>query len=218
MLRLLAICLICVVGGGFAALNEARPFLAAQGSDQDIFERFVHTAPPVPHSLLGARITLSACLQASLGIYGRVQPTPRKESLAANCKTAAQIALSRSPADAFAHVVTAKFAFDLGLSDVGNTHLAASRFIAPYEIWLARWRWAVAEPRFAILDDTARSAYWQDVILLAGSYVGVIDVARKYAVDEAFRDRLDPVLEYLTEREQSQFFANVRRAMGTADE
>lgn len=218
MLRLLAICLICVVGGGFAALNEARPFLASQGSEQDIFERFIHTTPPIPHSLLGARITLSACLKASLSIHGRIQPTPQKESLATNCKAAAQTALARSPADAFAHLVAAKFAFDLDLFEVGNTHLAVSHLVAPYEIWLARWRWAVAEPRFDMLDGRALDTYWNDVALLARSYIGAEDVARRYVLDETFRARLDTVLVHLNEHDQAQFFHFVRLANGASND
>ncbi|GGA36285.1 hypothetical protein GCM10011499_02040 [Pelagibacterium lentulum] len=218
MLRLLGICLICVMGGGLAALSEARPFLAAQGSEQDVFERFVHTMPPIPYSLLGTRVSLSACLKASLSVHGRIQPTPQKLSLATNCKAAAQTAQARSPADAFAHLVSAKFAFDLNLPESGNTYLAVSHLIAPYEVWLARWRWEVAEPRFDILDERARNAYWDDVTLLAQSYIGAEDLARRYVSDEVFRARLDNILVHFNEHDQAQFFHFVRIAHGLGND
>ena len=140
-------------------------------------------------------------------------PDEERRTIAMSCERLAGAAGEQNPFFSFAFMVRAFAAADLDHVDVLNDSIVRSQAAAPNEQWIAIPRVQIAADRVADLSDEALAAHQQDLRLLASNYIGTGVLAKRYAADEDFRERIVSVVETMAPVQQRTFLRRVEEAL-----
>jgi hypothetical protein len=206
---------LCMVFGLLclpAAYLELRPFFLGAATQEARFDQVADGQNQTGLSTFSHRIALENCLEAVNSIFGRMQPTPRRQAVLSECDGLSDMISSTSVADSFAWYIGALTNSELGKVGEMNRRLVLSRRTGPNEQWVAELRVALGERRFADLDRPALEGHRKDLQLLALSARGVATIAKRYVAEPDFRARITSLVEELPEEVQSRFVTYVRQA------
>lgn len=206
------LCVLFWLGVAPLAYAELRPFLTGGQTREARFELIVTGGERPGISSYAQRLTLDNCLEAINSIYGRAQPSPRRQKALATCAELSAKIVTASPANAFAWFIGALAASGEGNVATMNDRLLHSRQTSPNEQWVAELRVELAENRLDDLDALNREGHELDLKLMTESYRGAQSIARRYINDVQFRERIVVLVETLPEATQARFVRNVRRA------
>lgn len=207
------------IAAGLATVGEVAAIVPPGAPPSDKFEYLVDRGLRPALSEYSKRTVLDACVDTVGSLYSLVQPTDRLATLLDTCGQIAHATIAEVPVHALAWVVAADVAAQRRnvaevLADLVESHRAA-----PNELWLAYMRTELMSLYEVELTPEAEAAYNADLALLATSQRGVQLMARRYATDRAFRERVVEIVEQLSAEDQQGFVsrltAAVRRAAGT---
>lgn len=191
---------------------EARPFFIDSANRAARFQSVADGENRAGLSTFSQRLALNNCFEAMNSIYGRVQPTPRRQAVLGECQNLADTIAAMSPANAFAWFVGALASGNLDDVTGMNTRLVQSQRTGANEQWIGELRVGLAERFFADLDAVSAAGHEQDLQMLVQSSRGVRFIARRYVSQPDFRARIAALVEELPEDVQARFVTNVRRA------
>lgn len=206
------LCALFWLGAAPLAYVELRPFLTGGQTREARFEIIVTGGERPGISSYAQRLTLDNCLEAINSIYGRAQPTLRRQKALTSCGDLSAQIVAASPANAFAWFIGALVAAGEGNVAAMNDRLVHSRQTSPNEQWIAELRVELAESWLDDLDASNKEGHELDLKLMTESYRGAQSVARRYINDVQFRERIVVLVETLPEDTQLRFVQNVRRA------
>lgn len=206
------LCALFWLGVAPLAYVELRPFLTGGQTRDARFELIASGGERVGISSYAHRLTLDNCLEAINSIYGRAQPSSRRQKSLVTCGELSAEIVAASPVNAFAWFIGAMVAAGEGNVAAMNDKLLHSRQTSPNEQWIAELRVELAENQLDDLDAPNRAGHEFDLKLMAESYRGAQSIARRYLNDVQFRERIVVLVETLPEETQARFVQNVRRA------
>lgn len=155
-------------------------------------------------------------LRSSLSLEMKYLPVDKRDDLPKICADMASNIVNSNPADSFAWFVGAAAAAARSDDAKLNADLARSWLTGPNEGWLASMRLEMAENNLAKLDDNNLALHRQDMRLVAGTYIYMSAVARRFVLDDDFRQRMTAELKTMTATDQAHFLSAVRAALNAS--
>jgi len=208
----LVLSLVLVGAGAFAAYSETRSYVGNGLTPGESFNALEAGGQGAGLSIASARLVLDNCYDAITGVYGRAQPTSRREAVGANCLKQADAITHAMPTHSFAWFVGALAALQLDQAAGFTDRLRQSQVTGPTEQWIAELRVGLAEDHFDLLPDDVRERNDRDLGLLVVSDRGIASIAQRYVDDPAFRERITVIVERLPERDQQRFVSTIEAA------
>lgn len=192
--------------------RELSGLIQASATDESFFETLLGHDRSQAISYRSTDDFLRRCINVAGGLYGALQPEERQESARFNCLENADNAVAQMPSYALGWFAKSLFSYQLGQPKAGEAALVQAQQVGRHEQWLAEGRVQLAEDHFTTLSPAALSGHRSDLELLAQSARGVTSVARRYATQPDFRERITLVVEQLPVEDQVRFLNTVRGA------
>ncbi|MBJ6989226.1 hypothetical protein [Devosia sp. MC521] len=184
-------------------------------TDESFFETLLGHDKSQAISYRSTDDILRRCINVAGGLYGALQPEQWQELARFNCLETADNAVAQMPSYALGWYAKSLFSYQLGQPQAAEAALVQAQHVGRHEQWIAEGRVQLAEDHFTTLSPAALSGHQQDLELLAKSARGVASVARRYATQPDFRERITLIVEQLPPEDQVRFLTNVRRATQT---
>ena len=213
--RLALVMSLALCGGGtFAAYSEARSYVSSGLTPAESFAALAADEQVPGLSVTSTRLVLDNCYDAITAIYGRVQPSTKRDAVASNCLRQADAVIQAMPSHSFAWFVGALAALQLDSRGGFTDRLRQSQLTGPNEQWIAELRVGLAEDNFGMLPSDVRELNDRDLGLLVVSDRGIASIAQRYISNPAFRERITVIVEQLPERDQQRFVSTIETATG----
>lgn len=196
-------------------MREASPYFSAGIEDAERFSALADKVPMPGLSIASERLVLDNCVRTISSLYGRLQPSDRKQAVARSCLEAADEITEANLSSSYAWYVAALSAERLGDTVGMAERLAQSQVTGPNEQWIAELRVPLAEDHLAALDSRTRANHERDLRMLVASTRGIFSIARRYVGVASFRERITAIVEAMPEAEQRRFVARVEAASRT---
>ena len=215
MLALAALCIAAL--GGWTVYREAGALAFEPGtSDLARVVRSLGSEGSAGLSTFAQFEVLQSCqtaLTARQSLEMRFLPAETQDALAPHCLRTARAATAAFPTDAYAWSVGALAAAREQDWAGMNAALVRSQVTGPTEQWVAELRVTVAQDNYARLDEAARFANDQDLLMLLKSIPGIRAIAQRYIDDLEFRARIVALVETTPPETQRRFVSVVEREM-----
>lgn len=209
--------LALAAAGGLVAFAEARPYFSGGVLASERFQAIAEDRLTPGPSTASQRLVLDSCLDAITSIYGRTQPAARRAAVHRTCMDLADRIVAVSPTHSYAWFIGALAAEHLDDLSGMSSRLARSQATGPTEQWIAELRVDLAERHLAALQDDARGGHDRDLAMLVASDRGVRTIARRYARDQSFRNRIVPLIETMSMEQQRRFLRSIAAVVGRLD-
>ena len=212
LIAVLAGGLVLGAAGAVTAYQEFEVFAAGGLSPADRFAALVQGSYHAAPSILGKRLVLDACLEATNGFFGMMQPGADRTAMLEHCRAEADRIAAEVPSYAFAHLIGALAAAKLGDADGFNRRMLQAQITAPNELWVAELRVPVVEDQIANISPEVLARQEADLRLMVASNRGVASISERYIHEPDFRERITAIVETMPEAEQRKFISRVRQA------
>ena len=209
----LAASVLLLLGAVATAYSEARSYIDGGLTPAEGFAALLGGQRRPGLSIASTRLVLDGCYDAMLGVYGRVQPTAARMTVADNCRALVRAATAEMPTYSFAWYVGALAALQLDQPEELVVSLRQSQLTGPTEQWLAELRVALAEEHRNLLPDDVLANNDRDLALLVVSNRGITSIAKRYVEDPSFRERITAIVELLPEPDQQRFISTIETAV-----
>ncbi|WIJ23917.1 hypothetical protein [Devosia sp. RR2S18] len=146
----------------------------------------------------------------------RLMPQFSYGELLERCRTIAESIAQASPNFSLALAVAADAAGRQQDWHSMNRFLVASQKSGPNEQVIGRYRFRVAEENLTQLTPAAKHSYESDLRLQVVSKKSTPYIARRYASDEAFRERVAAVLSEMDHADIQRFIRTLRSMLPRA--
>lgn len=213
---LILLALTCLGVGLFSLRAEAASTALGAGSSRlPQFLTMMDADLPLPLSVQGRRTLLENCqmvLQQSAPLALRFATDTQKGIAQAFCHELAAQSVAAAPTDAYAWLVRATAQIRAGEVEEASQSIVWSGRTGPNQSWIARTRFELVQDHYAELLPAARAVGDADTALLVPGSRGFV-VARRYVLDEAFRQRAEALIEAQPEAVQRRFVSLIRRQL-----
>jgi hypothetical protein len=164
------------------------------------------------------KLALDDCYEGMGFLQTSARPSAQNQEFAGRCLAISQAVLKTSPAHSYAWLIAALAQQRLGNVAEMNHALVNAQRTGPTESWLAERRMILAQDAFSALDDRARHANDLDLEMLLNTWNGRKALARRYALDLPFRDRITKLALSQSAYTQKEFLYAVTNVVnGTVD-
>ena len=170
---------------------------------------------PLPLSVQGRRVLLENCemaLQATSPLALRFATDAQQAMVGPFCRALSEEVVAAAPTDAYAWLVLAMSQIRSGETDEASRSIVWSGLTGRNESWIAQQRFDLVQDHYAEISPAARAVGDADTVLLVPSSRGAV-VARRYVLDEAFRQRAEQLIEAQPEDVQRRFVSLIRRQL-----
>ena len=202
-------CLVMALASASIFLTEARVLLQPQRTEQSFYDHIASGTNSYASSSYSKKLVLGDCSFALLN-RSRAGDEQRQTALARSCEKISRAITESMPSNSQAWYVNAFANAHLGNTRLFLTSYKHSRRTGPNEQWLAENRARLAEDMFADLDAESLSLHEADLTMLANSRRGTRTLARRYAANEDFRERIIDIVSKLPPERQRAFLNDVR--------
>lgn len=205
------------LGLGVLALR-AEAGAAALGAGTSRLPQFIAAMDegnPIPFSVQGRRTLLENCqmiLQRNAPLVLRFASDQQQALSRPLCMRLAEASVAAAPTDAYAWVILAAAQLEAGEVVAASQSITWSGQAGPNESWIAEARFNLVQDHYTDLSASARAIGDADTALLVPGSRGAV-VARRYVLDEAFRQRAEQVIEAQPEAVQRRFVSLIRRQL-----
>jgi hypothetical protein len=211
---LLLLSIACLSLGALALRAEAgAAALGAGGSSLPQFLSMMDEDMPLPFSVQGRRTLLENCqklLQESAPLALRFASDKQQAMAGPFCVDLAQQGVAVAPTDAYAWLVLASAQIKAAQIEESGQSIVWSAQTGLNEGWIARWRFDLVQDHYEDLPPAAQAVGDADMALLVPGKDGAV-VARRYVMDDIFRQRAEALVEEQSEAVQRRFVSLVRR-------
>lgn len=197
---------------------EATPNMRGGSTAISRIANMADGSAPIGLTLLTQHHALLDCeqtLRSSVSLEIQYLSPDQRERLPKTCAQMARNIVARSPADSFAWFVSAAAAAAMSDPLALNADLERSQVTGPNEGWLASMRLELAENNLASLNASTLATHQQDMRIVAATGGYISSVARRFVLDEDFRQRMSAALENMTAKDQARFLSAVRAALNS---
>lgn len=209
----LAASVLLLLGAVATTYSESRSYIEGGLTPAEGFAALRGGQRSPGFSIASTRLVLDGCYDAMLGVYGRVQPTAARMTVADNCRTLVRAVTAAMPTYSFAWYVGALAALQRDQPEELVVSLRQSQLTGPTEQWLAELRVALAEEHRNLLPDDVLANNDGDLALLVVSNRGIASIAKRYVDDPSFRERITAIVEQLPEPDQQRFISTIETAV-----
>lgn len=210
---ILAGSLFLVAAGANGVAVEGRPFLSESGAPAVVAGKIVAEPGVSPAtSTFALNRLVRNCDQILTAGTTPAIDVARFAEVTAACRTRMDAVLTLVPDWSYGWLVRAKVAERQADFAAMAEALTRSRDTAPAQYFLAAGRFLIAMRHQDALPASLGPVVDEDIRLLAQSASGTRLLARRYATDAAFRERVTGIVETLDPVRQRSFLSQVRKA------
>ncbi len=201
LLRLLAgfLLLALSVVSAIAVYRETRPFMSDPRDPSLVFAAIVAGQTSAGFSTYSQKLVLDQCLTSMTSIFGRVQPSAKRNVLLSRCSDIAIQFVHRSPSFSYAWLIAAFASAEMGnVSDL-NERLRMSQVTGPYELWLSELRLPLAIRYKAMLSREVVANSERDILVHLLTDRGAKQLAGRMLRDQDLSEAVIAVTRSLPE-------------------
>lgn len=174
----------------FALVQELAVFDHLGKTSSERFQQVLAGRRSIGLSSYSKKLALDDCYGGTGFLQTAARSDAQNREFATQCLTIAQDILKAAPTQSYAWLIAATAEQRLGRIEGMNQALVNGQRTGPAESWLAERRMGIAQDAFSDLDSRARQANDLDLAMLLNTWKGRKALARRFAADPPFRDRI----------------------------